>query len=941
MSRRDDSPRDLLFGLLALHTGLVTREQLVSAFGAWSAGPGRRLDALLVEQGAIDAGGRDLLLALAERQIQAHGSDPERSLAALDVNRSTRESLARAGGPKAEGTLAHVGSSSNEDADRTSTYSVGTATSDGQRFRVLRPHARGGLGAVFVAIDSELNREVALKQILDHHADDPISRQRFQVEAEITGGLEHPGIVPVYGLGTYGDGRPFYAMRFIRGDSLKEAIARFHADAALKKHPGRRSLELRQLLRRFLDVCNAIDYAHSRGVLHRDIKPGNIIIGKHGETLVVDWGLAKAQRRSDAVESLDERPLVPSSASGSAETLPGSALGTPAYMSPEQARGDLENLGPRSDVYSLGATLYCLLTGRPSVEDDDVGAVLRAVQKGEFAPPRKLDPTIERALEAICRKAMALKPDDRYSSPRALAEDLERWMADEPVAAYRESFSTRAGRWARRHRPLVSGAAALLITAVAGLTAGTVLLSQANARTAAEQRRADLLRLAAEANFLKARQAVDDYFTTVSESKLLNVPGLQPLRKELLESSRKYYQGFLKDHADDPSVRAEAAEAVYRVGFVTMDVESATEAMPYFEQATQMYDLLSREHPTVERYRYKLAMCLNDLGNQQADLGREADARRSQLRSLEIRKQVVSEHPNVPEYQKELGIGYGVWSERLNNAGLTSEALRSTEQERAIFERLVRDYPDVADYKSRLASALRSVGSRQRDCGRSAEALAAFQHSLALSEELVRNRPDDVNYRLGVASSLFDIGWTHYRLSGRMEDARAAHRQALDLAEAIARDNPGLEMARATVAFYNTELARVLVRLGKSDEALVHYRKALKYAEERKRKNAGVVWAERDLGYIHYETGRIHLAAGRASEASQALDRARRLFEAIADSAALDPYNRACALAICADLVGLGKGASRHRTSRAARTSPPEPSPACEKHSPAAIKTPT
>ncbi len=218
---------------------------------------------------------------------------------------------------------------------------------------MLRPHARGGLGAVFVALDAELNREVALKQILEKHADDPVSRARFLLEAEVTGGLEHPGIVPVYGLGTYGDGRPYYAMRFIRGDSLKEAVDRFHADAALKSDPGRRSLELRKLLRRFIDVCNAIEYAHSRGVLHRDIKPGNIIVGKHGETLVVDWGLAKARGRVGAGESSEERPLVPTSASGNAETLPGSALGTPAYMSPEQARGDVEHLGPRSDVYSL------------------------------------------------------------------------------------------------------------------------------------------------------------------------------------------------------------------------------------------------------------------------------------------------------------------------------------------------------------------------------------------------------------------------------------------------------------------------------------------------------------------------------------------------------------------------------------------------------------
>ena len=198
-----------------------------------------------------------------------------------------------------------------DDADRTGSYSVGTATGDGQRFRVLRPHARGGLGAVFVALDAELNREVALKQILDHHADDPTSRTRFLLEAEITGGLEHPGIVPVYGLGTYGDGRPYYAMRFIRGDSLKEAIAAFHADESLKGDPGRRSLELRKLLRRFVDVCNAIDYAHSRGVLHRDIKPANVIVGKHGETLVVDWGLAKALGKAEPGDAASERTLMP------------------------------------------------------------------------------------------------------------------------------------------------------------------------------------------------------------------------------------------------------------------------------------------------------------------------------------------------------------------------------------------------------------------------------------------------------------------------------------------------------------------------------------------------------------------------------------------------------------------------------------------------------
>jgi serine/threonine-protein kinase len=412
----------------------VGRDALVAAMNAWVLAKGRTLGDILADQGALRPEHRTLLEALVQAHLAQHDNDPQKSLAAVSSLGSARQDLEAIADPDVQASLgvAAAARRAADDPDATiAPESVGAASSAGRRYRVLRPHAEGGLGVVSVARDEELHREVALKEIQDRYADHPESRARFVLEAEVTGGLEHPGIVPVYGLGTYADGRPFYAMRFIKGDSLQHAIGRFHdgpdgrprALSRLDFEGG----EFRGLLGRFVDVCNAIAYAHHRKVLHRDLKPGNVMLGKYGETLVVDWGLAKPLGRPGAdAKSMTEPPWAPAAAGGSDATQPGRAVGTPQFMSPEQAAGDWEKVGAASDVYGLGATLYALLTGRPPYPGRFVATVLEDVQRGNYARPRHVQPVVPSPLDAVCRKAMALQPGDRYASALDLAADVER-----------------------------------------------------------------------------------------------------------------------------------------------------------------------------------------------------------------------------------------------------------------------------------------------------------------------------------------------------------------------------------------------------------------------------------------------------------------------------------------------------------------------------------
>jgi eukaryotic-like serine/threonine-protein kinase len=799
-----DTGRDLLFALLALQVGFIDQGQLVAAFRAWTRDKARLLADHLAERGDLDADQRGVVEAMVGVHLKKHGGSTEKSLAAVATGRWVREGLEALDHPEVEATLDWLGRASAADvtdggrkSDRAATLSVGSATSGGQRFHVLRPHASGGLGVVYVALDREMHREVALKQIIDSHADDPVSRQRFLLEAEVTGGLEHPGIVPVYGLGTYAGGRPYYAMRFIRGDSLKEVIGRFHSEQVLKSNSSRRSLALRKLLRHFLDVCNAIDYAHSRGVLHRDIKPGNIILGKHGETLVVDWGLAKAQGRADAGVS-DERPLVPNSPAGSTETMPGSALGTPGYMSPEQARGDLEQLGPRSDVYSLGATLYCLLTGKPPFEGN-VNDVLLAVQKSAFQPPRSLVPSIDRALEAVCQKAMALDPLARYETPKALGEDVERWMADEPVAAFRESWTRTLARWLTRHRTGVTAVGAAMLVALAGLAAVLGVQARANgqltaknAELDAEFRREAEIRKEAENNFNMALTAVDEYLTSVSENTLFKIQDsldIRKLRQELLNSALKFYKAFVVQRSHDPRLRRQLANAYFRVGKITQEVESPKQAIEAYRQAQTIWEPLVAAEPDDNELKGDVAASYLAVGKLQ-DVNANLDldeSTKSLARARAMLEPLAAANPLEPSYQSGLADCYSeiaIISARLGRSG---ESLVLLEKAKAIEQDLIKRYPDKHAYRKSLAEMTNVLGYAYHRLGKNDQALESFREvenicSNILKQVMVGPKPLWLMNLLALCH--YNIGSIH-KEKGELEDALKSFQQSLDYRTAL------------------------------------------------------------------------------------------------------------------------------------------------------------
>ncbi len=821
--------RNLLFGFVALQNSFISHEQFIAAVRLWLHDKQTPLDEILCDRQALARDEQQLIRGLVQKHLERHDNDAEKSLAVLSTVGSIIEELKQLGDADIDATLTHVPRPTRRHDDALgSAANVGSSTSAGLRFRILRQHAKGGLGEVFVAEDTELRREVALKEIQPRFADDPQCRNRFVVEAEITGGLEHPGIVPVYGLGQYDNGRPFYAMRFVRGDSLKEAVDRFynptrpplvkgrsedglgkgkseetfgdgrsendlskgrseetlpvagygHGSRPGSEKPDYTGLEFRKLLGRFIDVCNAIEYAHSRGVLHRDLKPGNIMLGKYGETLVVDWGLAKVIGRDGGLQGDGARISARSFVGENAPTEYGRALGTPAFMPPEQAAGEIDRLGPASDVYSLGATLYYVLTGRIPVVGKSSNEVLEKVRAGEFPAPRAINGGVPKALDAICRRAMAKNPEDRYASPRELADDVERNLADEPVSCYVEPITTKLRRWGWRHRTLVSAAVVGLVASVVLLAVVSVLLDQKRRAVEAEQAvteqrrqeavaaktRAEL----AEADAKQQRDIAREAESAAKESEADTIAFSEFLVADVLAVARpKGEQGGLG---------------------IDVTVKAA------LEEALKVIDVRFRDRPRAEAIaRHALGVTFRLLGN--------LPVAESQLRAaVALRQRVLGdEHSDTLKSQNSLAV-------LLNQAGKSNEAI-------LLYETIMAQYEKSPDAdKLALLTTMSNLAISLQDAGRVSEAVPLLERVKKGREaELGPNHKETL-----VSISNLAVA---YRECGRKSEAAAMLQETLAKSLLFGLlEGDSDDAGRLTIV---NNLAVLHEDLGKQDEAIV------------------------------------------------------------------------------------------------------------------------
>ena len=494
-------------------------------------------------------------------------------------------------------------------------------------------------------------------------------------------------------------------------------------------------------------------------------------------------------------------------------------------MSPEQLRGDGHVLDHRTDVYSLGATLYEMLTLEPMFPESDTTRLMHRIEQDEPVAPSKLDRAIMRDLETIVLQAIAKEPESRYQSAGDMARDLRHFLDDKPILAKPPGVVARCRKWARRHRSLVTATAVTLAITVA---AAGVLLWRERSRTLdalaaqiAANQEAQRQKKISDENFQLARDAVDKYFTHVSENELLGIPSLQPLRKELLELSLQYYQDFIDQHGeDDPTLQADLAAAYSRVGKITAEIGSTYEAIQAHEKAVEIWRRLAAGGSDELPYRNRVSISYSKLGRLYGDVGKYGKALDVCRKAIQARERLLEEHPDRLALRSNLAVDYRVCGGLYRDMQQYSQALDLCQKSIAAFEQLVAEHPDDSRLRQNLAQSFTELGLAYSDTRRRDDALACHRKALEMDAKLVEEYPDDLVHQSNLATAHFNLGLDQ-EATGRSDAALANYQAAIAIEKQLAAENPKVRDFQTRLASFDASLGKLQRATGRRDEALI------------------------------------------------------------------------------------------------------------------------
>jgi serine/threonine protein kinase/tetratricopeptide (TPR) repeat protein len=692
------------------------------------------------------------------------------------------------------------------------------------RYKLLEQIGDGGMGVVFMADQQDpVRRRVALK-IIKPGMDTRQVIARFEAERQALALMDHPHIARALDAGVTDSGRPYFVMELVRGIPITE-----YADENGLSIPARLQL--------FVHVCHAVQHAHQNGIIHRDIKPSNVLVTMHdgrGVPKVIDFGVAKATNGQ-----LTDKTLF---------TNFNQMIGTPSYMSPEQAEMSGLDVDTRSDIYSLGVLLYELLTGatpfdKTRLREASYDEMRRIIREEEPLSPsafvntlgqatttlaarRRVDPDsfirlLRGDLDWIVIKALEKERGRRYPTANDLARDIEHHLRDEPVEARPPSGVYRFRKFARRNRAALITTTLVAAVLVIGTVASVwqaIRARQAETVAEAERNESESQRRRAEANFHKARQAVDRYVVSVRDSKLLSEANYQPLRKELIESTLVYYRQFVEQYQDDPALQPDLGLTYVRIGQITEDIGSKEQACQSFQKGVEVYQSLCRTPAGNQSYQFMLANALNDLAAVQRDIGRPVESVQSSERALAIFERLYHDHPGEADYAAGLAHAEFHRFLQLNSKGQLAEAETSIRQVLSLCQTLHREQPGDNAYRADLANAHFHFGNLQRATTRPSDAVDSFRHAGQMYEQLVVDFGYRTDHRRAAAQSHVNLG-DACRLLGRSTEAMSAFLAARAAFQDLASQTPPDFAGRTGVGRANFRIGVLQAELGEKAAA--------------------------------------------------------------------------------------------------------------------------